>query len=65
MLPRNRYEIVQSISPVPGSAGFQNPDCSAMPVLIFTANRAETLAGVVEATKDFNEELETGRRASG
>ncbi len=58
VLPRNHYEIVQSISPVSSSLGFQNPDCSAMPILIFTADhKAETLAGVVDATKAFNDGL--------
>ncbi len=59
VLPRNRYEIVQSIGPIPSTLGFQNPDCSVMPVLIFTADhKAETLEGVVQATKDFNAELQ-------
>ncbi len=54
-LPRNQFELVQAINPVPTSAGLKNPDCSVMPVLIFTTDhRAETISRIVQATKDFN-----------
>ena len=57
-LPRNQYEIVQSINPIPTSAGLKNPDCSVMPVLIFTTDhRAETISRIVDATKKFNASL--------
>lgn len=54
-LPRNRYVLVQSVSPVPTSSGLLNHDCSVMPVSIYTTDhKAQTLERVVEAVKDFN-----------
>lgn len=58
VLPRNQFEMVQSIRPVPSSAGLQNPDCSVMPVMIFTADhRAETIERVIETTRRFNAQI--------
>lgn len=55
VLPRNRYTMVQAITPIPTSSGLLNPDCSAMAVLVFTADhRAETIEGIEQATRDFN-----------
>ena len=54
-LPRNQYMLVQSVSPVPTSSGLLNFDCSVMPVSIYTVDhKAETIARVVEAVKEFN-----------
>ena len=54
-LPRNHYMLVQSVSPVPTGSGLLNPDCSVMPVSVYTADhKAETIARVVEAVKEFN-----------
>ncbi len=54
-LPRNRYLLVQAVSPVPTSSGLLNLDCSVMPVSIFTADhKAETIERVVGAVKAFN-----------
>ncbi len=59
VLPRNQYEMVQSISPVPSSAGLQNPNCSVMPVMIFTADhRAETIDAVIKTTEEFNKQID-------
>jgi hypothetical protein len=56
VLPRNRAAFSEIVNPIPSSLGLQNPDCSVMPVLIFTADhRAETLSRIVDATKRFNE----------
>ena len=53
-LPRNRYSLVQSVSPVPTSSGLLNTDCSVMPVSIYTTDhKAETIERVVAAVKDF------------
>ncbi len=53
-LPRNRYMLVQSVSPVPTSSGLLNLDCSVMPVSIYTADhKAETIERVVDAVKAF------------
>lgn len=56
-LPRNQTALAQLVGPVPSSAGLQNPDCSAMPILIFTLDhKAETISGIIAATKQFNAE---------
>ena len=53
-LPRNRYSLVQSVSPVPTSSGLINNDCSVLPVLIYTTDhKAETIQRVIDAVKDF------------
>jgi uncharacterized protein len=55
VLPRNEAALAQVVAPVPPSTGLQNPDCSAMPVLIFTTDhKAETIDGIVERTHAFN-----------
>jgi len=57
VLPRNEGALAQIVAQVPASAGLQNPDCSAMPVLIFTQDhKAETIERIVEATQAFNEQ---------
>ena len=54
-LPRNRHMLVQSVAPVPTGSGLLNLDCSAMPVSVYTADhKAETIARVVEAVKEFD-----------
>jgi uncharacterized protein len=56
VLPRNEGALAQIVAQVPPSSGLQNPDCSAMPVLVFTQDhRAETIEGIVDATRAFNE----------
>jgi hypothetical protein len=55
VLPRNAGALAQIVAQVPPSSGLQNPDCSAMPVLVFTQDhKAETLERIVDATKAFN-----------
>lgn len=55
VLPRNEAALAQTTAQVPPSTGLQNPDCSAMPVLIFTLDhRAETIDRIVAATQAFN-----------
>lgn len=55
VLPRNRFTMVQAITPVPTSSGLLNPDCSAMAVLIFTEDhKATTIDRVVGAVEQFN-----------
>ena len=54
-LPRNRFSMVQAVSPVQTSSGLLNPDCSIMPVHIYTADhKAETIQRVVDAVKTFD-----------
>ncbi|MEQ1439950.1 efflux RND transporter permease subunit [Fontimonas sp. SYSU GA230001] len=55
VLPRNEGGLAHLVSPVPTSLGLNNPDCSVMPVLVFTADhRAETIDRIVAAVKRFN-----------
>lgn len=55
VLPRNQAGLAHIIGPVPSSAGLQNPNCSAMPVLIFTQDhRAETISRIINAAERFN-----------
>jgi predicted RND superfamily exporter protein len=55
VIPRNQFAVVQAINPIPTSLGLRNADCSAMPVLVFTADhRAETIARVIQEAKRFN-----------
>ncbi len=55
VLPRNEAALAQIVAQVPPSTGLQNPDCSAMPVLVFTLDhKAETIDGIVRATQAFN-----------
>ena len=57
VLPRNKYVMVQAITPIPTSSGLLNPNCSAMAVLIFTVDhRAETIKRIVNEVKKFNQE---------
>ena len=59
MLPRNRYVLSQAITPVPSSTGLLLPDCSVMPVIIFTADhKAETIHNIVDKVKEFRERPE-------
>jgi hypothetical protein len=68
VLPRNRYVMVQAITPIPTSSGLLNPDCSAMAVFLFTKDhKAVTLERLTDKVKAFNEanarqwfELHTG-----
>ena len=53
-LPRNRYTLVQSVSPVSTSSGLINTDCSVLPVLIYTADhKADTIQRIVDAVNEF------------
>lgn len=54
VLSRNKDVMTQSVAYVPTSSGLLNPDCSVMPVMIFTRDhRAETIARIVSEVKDF------------
>ncbi|MGH8445786.1 MAG: efflux RND transporter permease subunit [Solimonas sp.] len=55
VLPRNQ-DLSQLVSPIPSQLGLSNPDCSVMPLLVFTRDhRAETIDRVVKVVKDFNQ----------
>ena len=56
VLPRNEEGFGNIAGMVPSSLGLNNPDCSVMPVLVFTRDhRAETIQRIVDATKAFDE----------
>lgn len=58
MLPRDRYLLRQALNNVDTDTGLLNRDCSAMPVMIFTADhRAETITRVVARVKELRDEL--------
>lgn len=62
ILPRNEGALSQVAGRVPTSTGLQNPDCSRMPVLVFTIDhKAETIEGILQATESF----ETNNPGSG
>ncbi len=55
VLPRNRFTMVQAITPIPTSSGLLNPDCSALPVFVFTSDhRASTISRIVNEVERFN-----------
>ncbi|MGH8561985.1 MAG: efflux RND transporter permease subunit, partial [Nevskiales bacterium] len=55
VLPRNQFSLVQSINPIPISAGLQNPECSSLPVLVFTTDhQSETIQRVLDVTRQFD-----------
>ncbi len=54
VLSRNESVLAQSVAYIPTSSGLLNPDCSVMPVLIFTTDhKAATIARIVAAVKDY------------
>jgi len=54
VLPRNPSVLAQAVAYIPTSSGLLNPDCSVMPVFIFTSDhKAETIARVVSEVKAF------------
>ncbi len=56
-LPRESGALVLAGQQFPSSSGLLNPDCSAMPVFVFTADhKATTIDGVVAAIGKFVEE---------
>ncbi|MBE0597741.1 MAG: MMPL family transporter [Desulfuromonadales bacterium] len=57
VLPRNPTTMVQAVGYVPTSSGLLNPDCSVMPVMIFTEDhKAGTIATIVSEVKTFRSE---------
>ncbi len=55
VLSRNPQVLAQSVTPIDTATGLLNTDCSAMQIMIFTADHTdETLARIVQAVKAFN-----------
>ncbi len=58
VLPRTTQSLVQASAQIETASGLLNRDCSVMPVILFLEDhRAETLARVVQAAKDYGQEL--------
>ena len=56
-LPRESGALVLAGQQFPSSTGLLNPDCSAMPVFVFTSDhKAKTIDGVIAAVNKFAEE---------
>ena len=54
-VPRDPYVLAQTGTYVPTSSGLLNADCSAMPVMVYTADhKAATIERIVDAVKAFN-----------
>ncbi len=54
VLPRNQTTMVQAVGYVPTSSGLLNPDCSVMPVMIFTDDhKAQTISHIVGEVKQY------------
>jgi len=61
ILPRDNYVLRQALSNIDTDTGLLNSDCSAMPIMVFTADhRAETIARIVQRVKELREELDIG-----
>jgi predicted RND superfamily exporter protein len=53
-LPRNKFALVQSQSPIGASTGLLNEECTLLTQLIFLEDsKATTISGVTDAIKDF------------
>ena len=57
ILPRNKFTMVQAITPVPTASGLLNPNCSAMAVFIFMSDhKAQTIARATSTVDAYNVE---------
>jgi len=62
VIPRNKAMLAQSVSPVETASGLLNNDGSAIPVMIYLKDhRAETIARVVAAVKEFRAQHATDK----
>ena len=59
ILPRDNYVLRQALSSIDTDTGLLNSDCSAMPIMVFTADhRAETIARIVQRVKELRDDFE-------
>ena len=62
VLPRKSITMVQSVTPIETSTGLLNGNCSAMPVMIFTADhKAGTINRVIDTIENFKKESDSDR----
>jgi predicted RND superfamily exporter protein len=61
ILPRDNYVLRQALSGIDTATGLLNTDCSAMPIMVFTADhKAETIARIVRRVKELRDQLNMG-----
>lgn len=57
-LARNKFALAQTVSNVPTSSGLQNPDCSVLPLLVFTEDhKSQTINNIVQQVRNFQREI--------
>lgn len=57
VLPRNQSSMVQAVGYVPTSSRLLNPDCSVMPIMIFTEDhKAETIDRIIMEVKNYRQQ---------
>ncbi len=62
VLPRNRWSLVQATDKIETSTGLLNRDCSAMPVMAFTADhKAETINRIIDTIEKYAKENDSPR----
>ncbi|TVS12615.1 MAG: RND family transporter [Wenzhouxiangella sp.] len=58
VLPRNPFIMRQNLQDIETATGLLNEDCSAMPIMLFTADhKAETIIRVVRAVRELRKEI--------
>ncbi len=63
-LPRNRYMLAQSVTPIDTGTGLLNTDCSSMQIMIFTKDhQGGTIRRIVGEIKKFNSENRSDKLA--
>lgn len=61
-LPRNKFMLAQSVSPIDTGTGLLNTDCSSMQIMIFTKDhQGGTISRIVSEVKNFNREHRTDK----
>ena len=61
-LPRNKYMLAQSVTPIDTGTGLLNTDCSSMQIMIFTKDhQGSTIRRIVSEIKKFNGENRTDK----
>jgi len=63
-LPRNKYMLAQSVTPIDTGTGLLNTDCSSMQIMIFTKDhQGGTISRIVSEIKKFNAENRSDKLA--
>ena len=63
-LPRNKYMLAQSVTPIDTGTGLLNTDCSSMQIMVFTKDhQGGTIRRIVSEIKEFNAENRSDKLA--